>query len=82
MPHADDRFHVKVRREEDNDPIGGNLRERQDEAAVIAYDPGLVPNLEARGDGRLVTTAGDDHREEGSARERHAVGLLHNGCEA
>lgn len=68
MPHADDGFHVEVRREEDDDPIRGDLRKGEEEAAVIAYDSGLVANLKARRDGGLVAAAGDDHGKEGAAR--------------
>ena len=54
LPHADDGFHVEVRRKEDNDPVGSNLREFLKQAAVVADYARFIADLEAGGYGGLV----------------------------
>lgn len=82
LPHADDRFHVEVGGEEDDDAVGGYFREFHQQRSVVADDAMFIPDLEPRGDGGLVATTGDDHREERSACKGHAIGFLDDGCEA
>lgn len=82
LPHADDGFHVEVRREKNDKPIGSDFGEFGQEGAVVADDAWFVADLEAGGHGGLVGAAGDDHGEEGVAGEGHAVGFLHDGVEA
>lgn len=82
LPHADDGFHVEVRRKEDDEAVGGDFGEFRQQGAVVADDARFVADLEARGHGGLVGPARDDHGEEGVARESHAVGFLDHGVEA
>lgn len=82
LPHADDGFHVEVRREEDDEAVRGDFRELGEQGAVVADDAWFVADLEGGGDGLLVGASGDDHGEEGGAGEGHGVGFLYDSREA
>lgn len=82
LPGADDGFHVEVGGEEDDEAVGGDFGELGEEAAVVADHARFVADLERGRDGALVGASGDDHREEGTAGQCHAVGFLDHGGEA
>lgn len=46
LPGADDRFHVEVRGEEDDEAVGCDFGEFGEEAAVVADDAWFVADLE------------------------------------
>ena len=60
IPGRDDRFHVKIAREERNDTIRYNLAIFHQDCSKIPNNGWVVSYFKARADGDLITASGYD----------------------
>jgi len=60
IPGCHNRLHIEITREEGYYAIGDNLTIFHKDASEIPNDRWIIPNLEPRADGNLITAAGDD----------------------